>query len=202
VDTITSKLCNKCGEDKPLDAYPKHKKGKCGRYGLCRPCCAKKTQVYREQNSEKAREATRAWKKANREMVARYQAIYERANPEMVRRWRRNYRDTNRNKLIQQSLAYQKAYPDRARAKEQNRRARKRNAEGTFTPAEFAAKLELAKGRCHWCGKKIKGTPHADHVVALAKGGTNYIENIVPSCATCNKSKGIKTPLEFAGRLF
>jgi 5-methylcytosine-specific restriction endonuclease McrA len=84
----------------------------------------------------------------------------------------------------------------------QNRRARKRGAEGSFTTDEFKAKLELYKNKCHWCRRKIKGYPHADHLIALVQGGSNFISNIVPSCADCNMRKGAKLPYEFMeGRL-
>lgn len=54
-------------------------------------------------------------------------------------------------------------------------------------------------GLCHHCGVAMAvehGLPHSfqvDHFVALANGGSNDIENLVPSCARCNASKGKKT---------
>jgi 5-methylcytosine-specific restriction endonuclease McrA len=34
--------------------------------------------------------------------------------------------------------------------------------------------------------------PHQDHIVALSKGGTQDIDNVVPVCRPCNQSKGSK----------
>lgn len=47
-------------------------------------------------------------------------------------------------------------------------------------------------GVCHYCGKQTN--PFADftvdHVVPLAKGGTNELDNLVPACRRCNSAKG------------
>lgn len=31
-----------------------------------------------------------------------------------------------------------------------------------------------------------------EHVIALVRGGSNYPENIVPACRSCNAAKGYK----------
>ncbi len=92
--------------------------------------------------------------------------------------------------------------PEIKRAGSRNYLARKKQAEGNFTATEWLEKLAACKGRCHWCGEKIGGSVHADHVIPLIAGGSNYISNIVPSCASCNLSKNRLMPWEFAGRLF
>lgn len=33
---------------------------------------------------------------------------------------------------------------------------------------------------------------HVDHVIPVCKGGSNQIENLVPSCPQCNMKKGAK----------
>ncbi len=43
---------------------------------------------------------------------------------------------------------------------------------------------------CKWCGKKLtKSTATTDHVVPLAKGGSNAAENLCLSCSDCNKKR-------------
>jgi hypothetical protein len=48
-------------------------------------------------------------------------------------------------------------------------------------------------GDCHWCrlhGKRTKAT-QVDHIVELDRGGDPYDRsNLVPSCASCNSSRG------------
>lgn len=65
------------------------------------------------------------------------------------------------------------------------------------------AVLAKTSGKCVYCGVSLttlKGRPnsyHADHVLAVAIGGSDDVANLVPSCAKCNSRKGTKTMLEF-----
>lgn len=43
---------------------------------------------------------------------------------------------------------------------------------------------------CHWCGSP--GADTADHVIAIAHGGTHDVGNLVPSCRSCNSRRGGK----------
>jgi hypothetical protein len=55
-------------------------------------------------------------------------------------------------------------------------------------------------GYCHLCDKKLsftnhgkqgaKGAWHVDHSKPKAKGGTNHMNNLFPSCISCNIEKG------------
>ena len=90
---------------------------------------------------------------------------------------------------------------DKFRAYNQRYRARKRNAQGTFTDADWKAKLEYYGYRCRYCGihksETNEGWLEADHAIPLSRGGANWISNIVPACKSCNCSKGTKTFKEF-----
>ncbi len=58
-------------------------------------------------------------------------------------------------------------------------------------------KNELAKGRCHYCGKTFP--PDAltmDHVLPIVRGGKSTKGNIVPCCKQCNNDKKYLTPAE------
>jgi len=45
-----------------------------------------------------------------------------------------------------------------------------------------------------WGGQEVsrKRNWHIDHIFPVCKGGTDDIENLVPSCSTCNHEKGAK----------
>ena len=51
---------------------------------------------------------------------------------------------------------------------------------------------------CHYCQCQLAFEElTADHVIPRSKGGTNNIENLVPSCKKCNLKKGAKNYDEF-----
>jgi 5-methylcytosine-specific restriction endonuclease McrA len=47
---------------------------------------------------------------------------------------------------------------------------------------------------CQYCGSRSSLT--VDHVIPRSKGGTSDWENIVASCAPCNRRKGDMTPIQ------
>jgi 5-methylcytosine-specific restriction endonuclease McrA len=47
---------------------------------------------------------------------------------------------------------------------------------------------------CYWCGMEANTV---DHIIPVAKGGTDDPENLVAACRKCNFSKQDKMPDEF-----
>jgi 5-methylcytosine-specific restriction endonuclease McrA len=79
------------------------------------------------------------------------------------------------------------------------RRARVRLAEGSFSREDIELKYQEQSGCCKWCNVELNGKYNIDHVVPIAKGGTNYPDNLVLACEHCNKSKGAKMLDEWLG---
>ncbi len=82
----------------------------------------------------------------------------------------------------------------------QRRRARLSAADGSYTLAEWQALLQLYD-RCPRCLRRWSEIPPpvrggaiitADHMVPIARGGSNTIQNIQPLCFSCNSKKGAK----------
>lgn len=49
------------------------------------------------------------------------------------------------------------------------------------------------KGWCAYCDKDISQIQyHVDHVLSLAVGGTNNVNNLALACPTCNLKAGAK----------
>lgn len=72
----------------------------------------------------------------------------------------------------------------------QRRRAREVGAPGHFTAMEWLEIQDKQKGLCALCGEKKKLT--VDHIVPLARGGSNYASNIQGLCINCNSKKWVK----------
>lgn len=60
----------------------------------------------------------------------------------------------------------------------------------SFTPNERLLIYNKGKGRCAICGKFIPFDNFTvDHIIPLAKGGTNKIDNLQCACSICNNIK-------------
>lgn len=59
--------------------------------------------------------------------------------------------------------------------------------------------LERDCHQCQSCGKTTQQSPmHIDHIIPLAKGGTNDISNLHTLCQRCNLSKGDRIDPRFS----
>lgn len=56
----------------------------------------------------------------------------------------------------------------------------------------------LAKcgGRCAYCGESGHQLA-VEHVIPRSKGGGNHIGNLLPSCTSCNSTKGVRSLDDF-----
>ena len=56
----------------------------------------------------------------------------------------------------------------------------------------FLRLFQESNGECHYCHKRLgnKAQLIPDHIIPLAKGGSNTIDNIVLACSECNTIKG------------
>ncbi len=220
---VPEKVCTKCGVSKPPtpEFFVRNSQKRDGLSPSCKTCKSLSDKAYRENNLEKCKAKERAWYQNNLERARATRSKYQLENPEAAAerlvRWvqanpvrnlehKAKYREANREALREKNRQYWRDRPEEGLANTRKRRSRVKSVGGVHTALDVAKQCEAQKGRCWWCGVKLKksgkGKFHVDHVIALARGGSNGPENIVCSCAWCNQSKSAKTPLEFAGRLF
>lgn len=213
---MIKRACTECGAQKPLteEFFYRDIRNKSGLRSNCRDCVKtrsnashladpkshrERTAAWRRAHPDHARALRKAWGQANpgkrKASIARWQA----AHPERVRaimeRYLSRFPDANRKAAAK----WRKSHPDAVRAAWKNRRARKCNAEGFHTEKE-AASLYVQQGRkCAYCRARLTKTErHLDHIVALARGGSNWPSNLQWLCASCNLSKSAKDPIDYA----
>ncbi|MGA1846598.1 HNH endonuclease [Deferribacter abyssi] len=59
-------------------------------------------------------------------------------------------------------------------------------------------KNKIAKGICHYCGKKVDPKELTmDHIVPIIRGGKSTKGNVVPACKECNNKKKYMLPIEW-----
>lgn len=172
-----------------------------------------RAKQYRLANPEKMRERSRNYesKPENKQKRRRYRETYNK-KPEVMlrhREYQREYRKTEKgqrySKLYMVQYVAANKHTDHwkqmKRAERLRRSTRLAEAEGTHTAEDILLQFKAQKGLCWWCGKELLDEYETDHVIPLARGGSNAAENIVVACPHCNRSKGTKLPHEWNGRL-
>lgn len=176
--------------------------GKAAYYAENREKIAAKAREWRMANPERFAANNRKYREANRAQLAERACAYRAANPEKAAEVVRAWKVANPEKVAKANRDWHSANPEKSAESKRNRRARIRNAEGKHTAADVRRIFDNQRGMCANCHAKLfkSGSQkfHVDHVMPLAKGGTNWPSNLQLLCPPCNLSKGSKHPIDFA----
>jgi 5-methylcytosine-specific restriction endonuclease McrA len=76
-----------------------------------------------------------------------------------------------------------------------------------YTDEDLNYIYDKNEGFCWHCGKKLsfinygrpgeKGAWEVDHSIPVIRGGTGHLNNLVPACVRCNRSKQDLTSREY-----
>lgn len=94
---------------------------------------------------------------------------------------------------------WKKNNPGKVKVNAAKYRAKRRNAlkNGNYTEQDVVNKLIEQNNSCYWCLEELFTQFHVDHVIPLAKNGTNCVDNIVVACYWCNQEKNSLLPSEW-----
>lgn len=202
------KFCTKCKQFVPLDEFQRDSSKKDGRYSSCKECNREAREKYNNAHRKEAIERVRAWVIKNPEKKRRNAKKWRDNNKEKHRecckRWvennserikenSRRWASENKDRRREQVRKWRKENPEKNNQNTRRRHAREKGALGSHTAQEWEEKKADYGGLCAYCGKPGKMTE--DHVVPLSRGGSDYIENILPACLSCNSAKN-DTPVD------
>lgn len=121
MDDIT-RVCRKCGQEKPLEEFAKNKECVLGHSHICKQCKAEQSRKWHAANFEKARENNRKWHAANSEKCREYARKYYAANSEKAREKHRKWRAANLEKYRANASKYYAANLEMYRAYDRKKR--------------------------------------------------------------------------------
>lgn len=209
---VAEKRCGRCGEVKPVSEYYSKGKTPAGTPRLreyCKPCCAAISKKRYADNPQKYIDASKAWNKSHKEQKNRNNNTSRMRNLDVVREKDRQYRSDNREKVLdglrryyiankEKFAQYKRDWLSRNKDKKtvqvHRRRARKMQVANSLSVSDWNEILESYGNKCVYCNSPAT---EQDHLIPFFSGGGNVPENVVPSCKTCNVTKGKKSLLNF-----
>ena len=114
MDDIT-RVCRKCGQEKPLEEFAKNKGCVLGRTHTCKQCEAERYRKWRAANSEKRWEYNRKWRAANPEKIREIRHKWREANTEKERQRYRKWYAANTEKVRERHRKWRAANPEKVR---------------------------------------------------------------------------------------
>lgn len=203
---MKTKICTKCGVEKDIDMFNKATKNKDGHQYVCRECARKCVKEYQETHKEERKEYNKInkvliakqkkkYNKINEVLIAEQQKKYEESHKEVRAEQHKLWGEINKESKNLKSSLYSKNNRDKCNVKHQKRRAKEKKLSATYTALQWVDTKLHFMDTCCYCGRKL--SLQQEHFQALVKNGDYTINNIIPSCGSCNKSKGAKDFFEW-----
>lgn len=153
-------------------------------------------------NPEHHRRVKREHRANNLEKYAEYNRQYRLKYPEKIKAKDAAYYQANKARYAEYNREYLRNNPEQLRATNNRAKAKRKAAETDNHTLQELHVYWRANGidpkRCTYCDawhtkwKNNWKIATGDHVVPLAKGGKDFLENLVPCCRSCNSSKGAR----------
>lgn len=196
---MKTKICSKC--KKELPATKKHfYKGSRFKDGLSTRCkeCLKETQKEINNNYEEVEGKTKICSKCKKEYPATIEFFDRNSRGKdglhtQCKECRKEIRKMHHKKLKEKGLSQQHYKENKLKYIVSNMNKR---TNPQITVEELENRINEFKDsrnklHCVYCNRIIKDDAmlHIEHFVPVSKGGTNDMNNIIPVCRYCNRSK-------------
>ena len=189
------KICKECGNNLELHMFSKSKSGKNRLNNKCKDCVKICYKIYSKKFNDNNKEKFSDYYKANKIKKLACSNQYHKDNLEKMNKYNLLYRIANEEKLKDYNREYTKNNKDKVNIKHQIRRARQKKLPSTLTMNQWGNIKQDFNSQCCYCGKRVSLAQ--EHFIAVTKGGEYTVNNIVPSCRSCNSSKGVKDFFEW-----
>lgn len=116
--TTETKVCTKCGKEKPLSEFGWADKKKGYLRSACKACVNAHAKAYREANPEKHKAAVARWAKENRKKRNAYRRAWHKKHKEENNAKARAYYEEHREEILQHKNEYYWEHHDEIRARQ------------------------------------------------------------------------------------
>jgi 5-methylcytosine-specific restriction endonuclease McrA len=190
------KRCAKCGQEKPLTAFHKHRREPDGHQTRCKVCACATTRDWRARNRSVIRERIRARHATNPEPRRRSSRLDRERHGAKYQERGAAWYHANRERVLQKALTWQKVNRELANDRNQRRRARVKGAP-VVEKVDREAIIARDCSICQICGLIVAPEDiHLDHIVPLSQGGTHTAANLRVTHSRCNLSRKRKNCTE------
>ena len=205
------KVCGACHQILSVEMFYVKKSSYDGLTNCCKDCSSKKSKDRYNAHRDEILQQQRDYFQKNKDEIGErrkeYMQKYISEHKEELAEYHKKWHEKNKDKILnQQRQTYYRLREERLQKMKEYRktesgkiisrqiyhkyRSLKMMAEGNYTTTEAQEVLMFFDNKCAYTGIPLEEGFHLDHVVALSKGGCNYIYNLVPSNPGPNISKG------------
>ena len=154
----------------------------------------KKKKEYSQREDYKARQKEYSKKRSQTTELREWKKEYR--SGDKYKKWSRKY---ERREEVKQR---RRRYRTSERGKESSRRVKhkRRVGESKAPTIELSTLIDMREGRCCYCKTKFDNNihkPNVEHIIPVAKGGTNDPINLDVACARCNHRKNDRDLADF-----
>jgi len=188
--TTKTKICVQCNRDRVLRWSRNNPEKVAARRKRDAKMMAESAKRSKLKNPEKYKALRISWLQRNKIQFDASVKAAKQKNPEKYRALHRTWSANNKDKVAANSRV---------------QGAKRRGASGRFTKRDIETILKAQRGKCAYfkiCGMRLPrgAVYHVDHILAIARGGTNDPSNVQVLCPDCNMKKGARDAIVFVQR--